>query len=95
MSASLVGTKNAYLDENGKIVEFVLTENDIIKEQLMHKTEDPEVLFYKLLGKDISALLDELRNEYKSLIEYGKLSEQDLDLYFRKSVNLFQVGEGV
>ena len=53
MSASLVGTKNAYLDEHGKVIEFVLTENDIIKEQLMHKTEDPEVLFYKLLGKDI------------------------------------------
>ncbi len=95
MSASLVGTKNAYLDENGKVIEFVLTENDIIKEQLMHKTEDPEVLFYKLLGKDISALLDDLRNEYKSLIDDGKLSEQDLDLYFRKSINLFQVGEGI
>jgi hypothetical protein len=95
MSASLVGTKNAYLDEHGKIIEFILSENDIIKEQLMHKTEDPEVLFYKLLGKDISALLDDLRNEYKSLIEDGKLSEQDLDLYFRKSVNLFQVGEGI
>jgi hypothetical protein len=95
MSASLVGTKNAYLDEHGKVIEFVLTENDIIKEQLMHKTEDPEVLFYKLLGKDISALLDDLRNEYKSLIDDGKLSEQDLDLYFRKSINLFQVGEGI
>ena len=95
MSASLVGTKNAYLNEHGKVVEFVLTESDIIKEQLMHKTEDPEVLFYKLLGKDISALLDDLRNEYKSLIEDGKLSEQDLDLYFRKSINLFQVGEGI
>ncbi len=95
MSVSLVGTKNAYLDEHGKVIEFVLTENDIIKEQLMHKTEDPEVLFYKLLGKDISALLDDLRNEYKSLIDDGKLSEQDLDLYFRKSINLFQVGEGI
>ena len=95
MSASLVGTKNAYIDEHGKVIEFVLTENDIIKEQLMHKTEDPEVLFYKLLGKDISALLDDLRNEYKSLIEDGKLTEQDLDLYFRKSINLFQVGEGL
>jgi hypothetical protein len=30
MSASLVGTKNAYLDEHGKVIEFVLTENDII-----------------------------------------------------------------
>lgn len=95
MSASLVGTKNAYLDENGKVIEFVLTENDIIKEQIMHKTEDPEVLFYKLLGKDISAVLDDLRIEYKCLIEDGKLSEQDLDLYFRKSINLFQVGEGI
>jgi hypothetical protein len=95
MSASLVGTKNAYINEHGKVVEFVLTENDIIKEQLMHKTEDPEVLFYKLLGKDISAVLDDLRNEYKNLIEDGKLSEQDIDLYFRKSINLFQVGEGI
>jgi len=83
------------LDYQGKIIEFILSENDIIKEQLMHKTEDPEVLFYKLLGKDISALLDDLRNEYKSLIEDGKLTEQDLDLYFRKSINLFQVGEGL
>ena len=95
MSTSLVGTKNAYINEHGKVIEFVLTENDIIKEQLMHKTEDPEVLFYKLLGKDISALLDDLRNEYKNLIDDGKLSEQDLDLYFRKSINLFQVGEGI
>ena len=95
MSTSLVGTKNAYINEHGKVIEFVLTENDIIKEQLMHKTEDPEVLFYKLLGKDISALLADLRNEYKNLIDDGKLSEQDLDLYFRKSINLFQVGEGI
>ena len=95
MSSSLIGTKNAYLDENGIVIEFILTEDDIKKEQIMHKTEDPEVLFYKLLGKDLSLLLDDLRNEYKELIEQEKITEQDLDLYFRKAVNLFQVGEGI
>lgn len=95
MSSSLIGTKNAYIDENGIVIEFILTEDDIKKEQIMHKTEDPEVLFYKLLGKDLSLLLDDLRNEYKELIDQEKLTEQDLDLYFRKAVNLFQVGEGI
>ncbi len=95
MSSSLIGTKNAYLDENGIVVEFILTEDDIKKDQILHKTEDPEVLFYKLLGKDLSLLLDDLRIEYENLIKEGKLTEQDLDLYFRKAVNLFQVGEGI
>ncbi len=95
MSSSLIGTKNAYLDENGIVVELILTEDDIRKDQIMHKTEDPEVLFYKLLGKDLSNLLDDLRIEYENLIKEGKLTEQDLDLYFRKAVNLFQVGEGI
>ncbi len=95
MSSSLIGTKNAYLDENGIVVEFILTEDDIRKDQIMHKSEDPEVLFYKLLGKDLSLLLDDLRIEYENLIKEGKLTEQDLDLYFRKAVNLFQVGEGI
>lgn len=89
-SSSLIGTKATYVNEDGKIVDYILKEEDIIKDQLIHKTEDPEVLFYRLLGKDLSLLLEELRKEYLSII-----SEQDLDTYFRKAINLFQVGEGV
>jgi hypothetical protein len=89
-SSSLIGTKGTYVNEDGKIVDYILKEEDIIKDQLIHKTEDPEVLFYRLLGKDLSLLLEELRKEYLSII-----SEQDLDIYFRKAINLFQVGEGV
>ena len=89
-SQSLIGTKSTYINENGVRVDFILEEKDIIKDQLIHKTEDPEVLFYRLLGKDLSLLLDELRKEYSSII-----SEQELDTYFRKAVNHFQVGEGI
>jgi hypothetical protein len=95
MSSVLIGTTNAYLDENGNVIDFILTENDIKKDQLLHKSEDPEMMFYKLLGKDISSILDNLRFEYRNLIEDGKMLEQELDLYFRKAVNLFQVGEGI
>ncbi len=89
-SEKLIGTIGTYIKEDGTTMDFILKEEDIIKEHLIHKTEDPEMMFNNLLGKDISNLLDELRKEYSSII-----SEQDLDYYFRKAINLFQVGEGI
>jgi len=89
-SKKLIGTIGTYIKEDGTTMDFILKEEDIIKEHLIHKTEDPEMMFNNLLGKDISNLLDELRKEYSSII-----SEQDLDYYFRKAINLFQVGEGI
>ena len=71
-------------------MEGIIEEKDINKELFLVKSEDPEMEFNKLMGKDILTLLEELRGEYKDII-----SEQDLDVYFRKAINLFQVGEGI
>jgi hypothetical protein len=86
-TSSLVGTEFAHLDDKGEVIKGILREEDIIKTQMLSKVEDPEVVFNRLLGKDISNLLDELRKEYSNVI-----SEQDLDVYFRKAINMFQVG---
>ena len=90
--SSLVGSKFRYIDneKNEDIVEGVIEEKDINKELFLVKSEDPEMEFNRLMGKDLLILLDELRGEYKDII-----SEQELDVYFRKAINLFQVGEGI
>ncbi len=91
-TSKLIGTKFGYLDNEDKqsLMEGVIEEKDINKELFLVKSEDPEMEFNRLMGKDLLILLDELRKEYN-----GVLSEQDLDIYFRKAVNLFQVGEGI
>ena len=91
-SSSLVGTKYHFIDiEKGEsVMEGIIEEKDINKELFLVKSEDPEIEFNKLMGKDILTLLEELRGEYKDII-----TEQELDVYFRKAINLFQVGEGI
>jgi len=71
-------------------MEGVIEEKDINRELFLVKSEDPEMEFNKLMGKDLLVLLDELRGEYKDIV-----TEQELDIYFRKAINLFQVGEGI
>jgi hypothetical protein len=88
-SSSLVGTKYRY-EEKESLMEGVIEEKDINRELFLVKSEDPEMEFNRLMGKDLLILLDELRGEYKNVI-----SEQELDVYFRKAINLFQVGEGI
>ena len=91
-TSKLVGSKYRYIDteENETVMEGVIEDKDINKELFLVKSEDPEMEFNRLMGKDLLILLDELRGEYKDII-----SEQELDVYFRKSINLFQVGEGI
>jgi hypothetical protein len=71
-------------------MEGIIEEKDINRDLFLVKSEDPEMEFNRLMGKDLLVLLEELRGEYKDII-----SEQDLDVYFRKAINLFQVGEGI
>jgi hypothetical protein len=88
-SSSLVGTKYRY-EEKESLMEGVIKEKDINRDLFLVKSEDPEMEFNRLMGKELLVLLDELRGEYKNVI-----SEQELDVYFRKAINLFQVGEGI
>ncbi len=95
-TSTLIGTKYSYIDtclkipDNEAVIEGVIEEKDINKDLFLVKSEDPEMEFNNLLGKDMLILLDELRGEYKDII-----LEQELDVYFRKAINLFQVGEGI
>ena len=91
-SSSLIGTEYNYIDNEEKesLIKGVIKEEDINKELFLVKSEDPEMEFNRLMGKDLLILLEELRGEYKDII-----TEQDLDIYFRKAINLFQVGEGI
>jgi hypothetical protein len=93
-SSSLIGTKYSYIDTGIKgpeaVMEGVIEEKHINRDLFLVKSEDPEMEFNRLMGKDLLILLDELRREYKDII-----SEQELDIYFRKAINLFQVGEGI
>jgi len=56
--------------------------------------EDPESeeKFYQLLGKEIAELYDELKTEY---VEQNIVPEDQLTLYVRRAVSLFQLGERI
>ena len=54
--------------------------------------EVAEEKFYKLLGKDISTMCDELKKEY---VEQSIIEEDQLNLYTRKCISLFQLGERI
>jgi hypothetical protein len=88
-TSKLIGSKYGYVEKES-VLEGVIEEKDINRELFLVKSEDPEMEFNRLMGKDLLILLDELRGEYKDII-----SEQELDVYFRKAINLFQVGEGI
>jgi hypothetical protein len=88
-TSKLVGSKYGYIEKES-VMEGVIEEKDINKELFLVKSEDPEMEFNRLMGKDLLILLDELRGEYKDIV-----TEQELDIYFRKAINLFQVGEGI
>jgi hypothetical protein len=88
-TSKLIGSKYGYIEKES-VMEGVIEEKDINRELFLVKSEDPEMEFNKLMGKDLLVLLDELRGEYKDII-----TEQELDIYFRKAINLFQVGEGI
>ncbi len=75
-------------EEREYIIKGKIMKEDINKNNFLVKSEDPEIMFNTYLGKDISILLDELRGEYSNV-----LSEQELDLHFRKAISLFQLGE--
>jgi len=75
-------------EEREYIIKGKIKKEDINKNNFLVKSEDPEIMFNTYLGKDISILLDELRGEYSNV-----LSEQELDLHFRKAISLFQLGE--
>jgi hypothetical protein len=91
-ASSLIGSQFSYIDNEEKegLIQGIIEEKDINIELFLQKSEDPEMEFNRLMGKDLLVLLEELRGEYANII-----SEQELDTYFRKSINLFQVGEGI
>jgi hypothetical protein len=91
-TSNLVGTKYRYIntEEKESVMEGIIEEKDINRELFLVKSEDPEMEFNRLMGKDLLILLNDLRGEYRDII-----SEQELDVYFRKAINLFQVGEGI
>ena len=56
--------------------------------------EDPasEERFYQLLGKEIAELCDELKMEY---VEQNIVPEDQLTIYVRRAISLFQIGERI
>ena len=56
------------------------------------QSEGDETEFYRMLGKDVSSLCDELKKEY---VEQNIIDEDQLNLYFRRTVSLFQLGERI
>ena len=67
-------------------------EEMIIEDELLQKEEDPEIVFNRLLGKDILSIFEELKQEY---VAQGLLDEQSLDMYMRRAVTSFQLGEKI
>ena len=49
-------------------------------------------MFNQLLGKDIYEIVEELTKEY---VEQGLIDEQTLNIYIRKAVSSFQIGEKI
>ena len=75
------------------IKEGSLKENEFInQEELLSKEEDPEVIFYNILGKNITELYDELKKEY---VDQKLIDEQTLNIYVRKAITSFQLGEKI
>ena len=78
--------KTMTMNDLGKDEEF------IIEDELLQKEEDPEVVFTRLLGKDILSIFEELKNEY---VKQQLLDEQTLDMYMRRAITSFQLGERI
>lgn len=51
-----------------------------------------EFVFYRHLSKEVSTIVTELRKEY---VEQQIIDEQQLDIYVRKAISLFQTGESI
>ena len=69
-----------------------LKEETINQEELLQKEEYPEIVFNRLLGKDVRMIFDELKKEY---VEQGIIDEQSLDMYMRRAITSFQLGERI
>ncbi len=79
-------------DAKGNEITEVVSEEDIDKEALMVKQEDPEIVFLNLLGKDINNISEELKKEY---VESKLIDEQMFIVYLRRGISAFQMGEKV
>jgi len=85
--------KNKEKQKHKTLTEKEMNENEEIDEQqLLVKEDDPELMFNQLLGKDIYEIVEELTKEY---VEQGLIDEQTLNIYIRKAVSSFQIGEKI
>ena len=84
--------KNRKKEKIQTIRQEDLKEETINQEELLQKEEDPEIVFNRLLGKDVRMIFDELREEY---VEQGIIDEQSLDMYMRRAITSFQLGERI
>ena len=60
--------------------------------ELLVKEEDASIMFDVILGADIKKIYEELNKEY---VGQGLLDEQTFDMYVRRNITLFQLGEKI